>query len=166
MHLIPQSTEQWMNHAYELALGAAARDEVPVGAILVHEGEVVGMGANHRERDQRTVAHAEIMALEDYSRRHKRWRVPPGTVLYVTVEPCLMCTGALLWARVDEVVYGCSDPKNAGLQRILPLIRAGVYDHRFAEVKGGILGARCSQLLSGYFRRKRREQSVPPPCPT
>lgn len=151
--------EHFMNQAYELALSAAEVDEVPVGALLVAEREIVGFGANHRERTHRTAAHAEIIALEEYSRRTKQWRVPPGTSLFVTVEPCLMCVGALLWARVDNVFYGCRDTRNAGMERLLPLIQQGTYDHRFQEVRGGILAERCSQLMSSYFRAKRQSRA-------
>jgi len=167
MLIVTQTPEQWMDHAYELAVGAGRRDEVPVGAVLVNkDGEAIGVGANNRERSGRTIAHAEILALEDYSKRYSQWRVPPGTSLFVTVEPCLMCTGALLWARVDQVYFGCPDPKNAGLQRLMPLIRGGVFDHAFSEIRGGVLGGRCSQLLSGYFRRKRRAAAASSPFPT
>lgn len=148
--------EHWMYQAYELALSAAGEDEVPIGAVLVRESEIIGFGANSRERTHRTVAHAEIAALEDFSRRTGQWRVLPGTSLFVTAEPCLMCAGALLWARVDNIFYGCSDPRAAGLERMLPLVRQGVYDHRFQEVRGGILSDRCSQVLSSYFRTKRQ----------
>ena len=148
--------EHWMSQAYELACSAERRDEVPVGALLVLNGEIIGIGANCRERTHRTSAHAEISAIEDYSQRQGQWRVPPGTSLFVTTEPCLMCTGALLWARVDNIYYGCSDPRSAGLERVLPLVRNGIYDHRFREVRGGILAERCSKLISSYFRRKRK----------
>jgi tRNA(adenine34) deaminase len=157
--------EQWMAQAYELAHNAAERDEVPVGAILVRDGEIIGVGANRREAQNRVAAHAEIVALEDYSRRTSEWRIFPGATLFVTAEPCLMCTGALLWARVDRIYYGCSDPKKAGIERVLPLIQAGTYDHRFIEVKGGILAERCSHLMSSYFRRKRRRDSSDPKDP-
>jgi len=147
--------EHWMTQALELATSAAREDEVPVGALLVHEGEVIGMGANARERSHRTVAHAEIVALEDYSRRTGQWRLPIGASLYVTAEPCLMCTGALIWARVTHVNYGCSDTKDAGLELILPTIEEGTFDHRFQTVQGGILADRCGDLLSRYFKQKR-----------
>ena len=145
-----------MSQAYELACSAERQDEVPVGAILVLDGEIIGVGANSRERTHRTGAHAEMIALEDFNQRQGEWRVPPGVSLYATTEPCLMCTGALLWARVENIYYGCSDPRNAGMERMLPLIRGGVYDHRFREIKGGILADRCSRLISTYFRKKRQ----------
>src|SRR5580692_3781938 len=92
--------ERWMKAALTQASSTLPFDEVPVGAVLICDGKIIGEGANRRETTQRTVAHAEIIALESYSKSARSWRVPPGTSLYVTVEPCLMCTGALLWARV------------------------------------------------------------------
>jgi tRNA(adenine34) deaminase len=145
-----------MARALALAAEAATRDEVPVGAVLVREDLIIGEGSNRREETHRTVAHAEIEALEDYSRRTGEWRLPPGTSLYVTAEPCLMCTGALIWARVENIYYGCSDPRGAGLLRIWPLIQQGVYDHRFQKVESGILEAECAEVLKAYFRAKRR----------
>ena len=153
--------EHFMFQAYELAVSAMKHDEVPIGALLVNQQEILGCGANGREKSGRTTAHAEIMALEDYNRRTGQWRLPPGTAIFTTVEPCLMCTGALLWARADYVIYGCLDSRHAGLERVLPLIHHGVYDHRFKEVQGGVLGERCSQLMTGYFRAKRQEKSHP-----
>lgn len=156
---LPSFTQHWMAQAYELACLAGTRDEVPVGAILIANNEIIGMGMNVREQSTRTAAHAEIMALEDFSRRHNNWVVPKNCFLFSTSEPCLMCTGALLWARVENIFYGCSDPKNAGLERVLPLINLGVYDHRFKSVRSGILGDKCSQLLKRYFHKKRRSRS-------
>lgn len=144
-----------MKTALELARRAGLGDEVPVGAVLVHGGRIVGQGANARERSARTVAHAEVEALEDYSRQTGQWRVPPGTTLYVTVEPCLMCVGALIWARVDTVRFGCADPRRAGLLTLLPQIEAGVFDHRFKSVEAGLEQVECAQLMKDFFRRRR-----------
>lgn len=149
-----------MKEALSLADAAALRDEVPVGAVLVHEGTIVGRGSNAREQTARVVSHAEINALEDYSRRTGQWRVPQGSSLYVTVEPCLMCVGALLWARVDSIHFGCCDPKNAGLLAWLPQIENGVFDHRFKTVETGCEQVACSQLMKDFFRRKRAEKST------
>jgi tRNA(adenine34) deaminase len=145
-----------MERALELAEQAALRDEVPIGALLVDSsGKVLAEGANQREETQQAVAHAEIQALNAYSAASKQWRVPAGTSLIVTAEPCLMCTGALLWARVENIYYGCSDPRNAGLKKVEPFIRDGVYDHRFQILQGGILEQKCAAILSGYFKKKR-----------
>jgi len=148
--------EKWMQSAFELALQAAEKDEVPVGAILVCNDEIIGAGANARESKAKTVAHAEIQALEDYNQRVSSWRLPADSSLYVTVEPCLMCTGALLWARVTNIYFGCADTKDAGLRRVLPLVEDGTLDHRFSKIEGGVLEEQCSKLMSGYFASKRK----------
>ena len=144
-----------MSQAIELAKEAAIADEVPVGALLICDDRIIGQGRNSREETHRTVAHAEVMALEDYSRKTGEWRLPPETMLMVTTEPCLMCTGALLWARVTHLYFGCSDPRNAGIFRLIHLIEAGTYDHRFKTLQGGILSRQCGQLMSAYFQAKR-----------
>lgn len=148
--------EKWMRKAYELAVEAAARDEVPIGAVLVCEGRILATGSNRREEWQRTAAHAEMVALETYNQTARLWRLPPETSVFVTTEPCTMCTGALLWGRATNIYYGCSDPRNAGLTRLSPLIESGVYDHRFKRIQGGILETECRELLSGYFKKKRQ----------
>lgn len=148
-----------MKKALSLAEAAEAKDEVPVGAVLVLEDQILGEGFNLRETSRRSTSHAEIEALEDYHRRFRQWRLPPGATLYVTAEPCLMCTGALLAARLSHLVYGCSDTRNASYRRIQPFIDAGVYDHRFLTVQGGYLEAECAERLSRYFRKKRVERS-------
>lgn len=145
----------WMNQAIELAKQAALQDEVPVGAILVHGGKVIGSGFNRREQKQLACAHAEIEALTDFSSQQKTWRLPSDTYLYVTAEPCLMCTGALLWARLDHLVYGCSDPKNAGLGVVIKEIESGRFDHRFASVTDNVLETQCAGLLKAFFKKKR-----------
>lgn len=148
----------FMEKALVLGRLAGERDEVPVGAVLICGGEVLGQGMNDRESSGRAVAHAEIEALDDYSARTGQWRLPPETTLVVTVEPCLMCTGAALWARVDHIVYGCSDPKRAGLLTLKPLIDAGTFDHRFKSVVGGCEEEACAELMRSFFRRKRESK--------
>lgn len=154
--------ESWMEQAFALATAAArTHGEVPVGALLVRDSKVIATGTNERLRSERTTAHAEIMALEKYNAQSGHWRCEPGTILVVTTEPCLMCTGALLWARVDEIYYGCDDPRGAGLRRVQPLIVDGVYDHRFSLVQGGVLGGRCGDLMTGFFAQMRTKKTTP-----
>ncbi|MCB0418904.1 MAG: nucleoside deaminase, partial [Bdellovibrionales bacterium] len=151
-----ENPELWMKQAYALAEEAASLyGEVPVAALLVRGDQIVGRGTNERLRSERTASHAEIVALEDYNLRFGRWRCEPGTSLVVTTEPCLMCTGALLWARVDHLYFGCEDPRGAGLLRIQPLISEGVYDHRFCSIHGGVLGEECSAMMRSFFSRMR-----------
>ncbi len=155
MKLTAEQSEKWMHRALELAEKAAERDEVPIGAVLVAGDVLLGEGSNRREETHRTTAHAEILALEEFNVREKSWRLPPGTSLFVTIEPCLMCTGALLWARAENIYYGCPDPRKAGITTQLPLIAAGTFDHRFAEVEGGILGEECARLMKRFFSSLR-----------
>ena len=145
-----------MRRALSAARIAEAQDEVPVGSVLVTSaGEVLADGYNERESSSRTLAHAELCALDRYNQKYRTWRLPPQTALFVTVEPCLMCTGALLSARLSAVYFGCCDTKNAGLSRLQPWIEQGVFDHRLAAVRGKILEVECQQLLSNYFKKKR-----------
>lgn len=145
----------------ELALTEAAKAraarEVPVGAVLWGNGTVLSTGHNTREALASPLGHAEITTIESYCRTHSTWRLPTDSILVVTSEPCLMCTGYLLQARVGTVVYGCRDTKNASLRVVLPQIQAGVFDHRF-EVIEGVLAESAGQILSEFFRERRVEQ--------
>lgn len=149
-----------MELAIQLADKASKEDEVPIGAVLIHQEQVIGEGYNYRENSGKTTAHAEIQALEDYNKRTGQWRLPEGASLFVTVEPCMMCTGALLSARVSRVFFGAPDPKGAGLRRFQSLIEQGIFDHRFEQIVGGLLEERCSQIISKYFKEKRAQRSA------
>ena len=153
--MVPEKIALWMDRALCLAREAEQLDEVPVGAVLVCDNKVIAEGMNLREKNGRTLAHAELLALENYNRTSKSWRLPPNTTLFVTLEPCLMCTGALLSARLASVVYGGRDTKDAGLNRLRPWIEQGIFDQKFEYIIGGIQEDTCSQLLSQYFVRKR-----------
>ena len=155
----PEQREKWMEEAIALAMLAAEKDEAPIGALLIHDGKILGRGRNRREETQRTAAHAEFEALEQFHAAYQSWRVPVGTTLIATLEPCVMCTGALLWSRVTTIYYGCADPKNAGLNFLLPTIEAGRFDHKFAEVVGGIRQEECAELLKAFFKKKRADST-------
>lgn len=144
-----------MRLAIEEAKLAEQKDEVPIGALIVSNETVIGRGKNSREKSGRTIAHAEIEALLDYNEKTKQWRLPPESTLYVTLEPCLMCTGAFLSARISRIYFGCNDTKNAGLIRVKPWIEANVFDHIPSSVTGGLLENECASLLSHYFKGKR-----------
>ncbi len=150
-----ESLNFWMREALKLAQKAAELDEIPIGSVIVHENKIISDGMNLREQSHKTTAHAEIVALEKYNLAQKSWRLPEESWVFVTAEPCMMCAGALLWARAARIVYGCSDPKQAGLNRISPWIEQGVFDHRFKGVQGGILESDCAQILKDYFKTKR-----------
>lgn len=145
----------WMKRALSLAQRAASQDEVPIGALIVLDGAVLGEGYNQRETLQQTLAHAELVALQECCRRSRSWRLPRGALLFVTVEPCLMCTGSMLEARLTEIYFGCSDPKNAGLSLVRSDIEQGRFDHRFETIEGGLAASDCAKLISDYFRNKR-----------
>ncbi len=145
-----------MRLALEEAHRARALGEVPVGAVVVHEGRVVARGHNLRERLQDPTAHAELLAVRRAAERLGTWRLHGATV-YVTLEPCPMCAGALVNARVDRVVWACDDPK-AGATRTLYDIGASVrLNHRF-EMTAGVLADPAGRLLRGFFERIRARQ--------
>jgi tRNA(adenine34) deaminase len=141
----------------DLALGEArkalAHDDVPIGAVVVHEGEVIGAGRNERELRQDPTAHAELLALREASRVLGSWRVLES-VLYVTLEPCAMCAGAIVLARVPRVVYGTADPKAGAAGSVLDILAEPRLNHRPA-VAGGLLAAECALLLTTFFGSRR-----------
>ena len=134
----------------ELAL---AHDDVPVGAVVVAGGEVIGAGHNERELRQDPSAHAEMIALRDAARHLGSWRVLDA-VLYVTIEPCAMCAGAIVLARVPRVVYGCADPKAGAAGSVLDVLAEPRLNHRPA-VAGGLLADECAGLLRAFFASRR-----------
>ncbi len=134
---------------------AAACGETPVGAVLVIEGEVIAAAHNMRETWQDPTAHAEIMVLREASARLGRWRLQDAT-LYVTLEPCLMCAGALVLARVNRLVYGCRDPKAGALGSVYDVVRDGRLNHVY-RITPGVLEAECRQMLSGFFEKLREK---------
>lgn len=134
---------------------ARAAGEVPVGAVVVRDGEVVGAGWNQPIRAQDPSAHAEIMALRAAGRRLGNYRLP-GCTLYVTLEPCAMCSGAIFHARIARVVYGTPDPKTGTAGSVLDLYAEPRLNHH-AQVEGGVLAEECAALLREFFAERRRE---------
>lgn len=147
------SDVEYMRLALEKARAAAAMGEVPVGAVLVHDGVVVAEGANRREVDRDPLAHAEVLALADGAKRLARWRLS-GTTLYVTLEPCFMCAGALVNARVDRLVYGALDPKAGAVASLASVCTDARLNHRML-VEGGVLADECGAVLRAFFAAKR-----------
>lgn len=142
-----------MQEALALARAAAARGEVPVGAIALFEGNVVGHGANEREGARDPTAHAEVLAIQRAARKLGRWRLT-GVTLYVTLEPCAMCAGAMVLARIDRLVYAASDPKAGAVGSLLDLSVDARLNHRF-PVERGLLAAEAGELLRTFFRERR-----------
>ncbi len=132
---------------------AVAHDDVPVGAVVVARGEVIGAGHNERELRQDPSAHAEMIALRDAARHLGSWRVLDA-VLYVTLEPCAMCAGAIVLARVPRVVYGTVDPKAGAAGSVLDVLGEPRLNHR-PEVAGGLLAEECAEVLRAFFRSRR-----------
>ncbi len=142
-----------MQLAIEQAEGAVAHDDVPVGAVVVHRGEVVAARCNERELHADPVAHAEILALRDAARHLGSWRLHDCT-LYVTLEPCAMCAGAMVNARLDRVVYGATDPKAGAADSHFQLLDGAILNHR-VDVVAGVEAERCGELLRQFFRARR-----------
>jgi tRNA(adenine34) deaminase len=146
--------EYFMRLALREAEHALKHEDVPIGAVAVHAGEVVGAGHNERELRQDPTAHAELLALREAARAVGSWRVL-DTVLYVTLEPCAMCAGAIVLARVPRVVYGARDPKAGAAGSVLDVLGERRLNHR-PEVAGGLLAEECGVLLSEFFASRRR----------
>lgn len=145
--------ERWMRRAIALAREAEARGEVPVGAVLVRDGVAVGEGFNQPIGSCDPTAHAELVALRQAARRDENYRLP-HTTLYVTVEPCSMCAGALIHARIGRLVFGASEPRAGAVESQLTLLSQDFYNHRVA-VTGAVLAEECAQLMKDFFARKR-----------
>jgi tRNA(adenine34) deaminase len=146
--------ETFMAEALAEARLAAAEGEVPIGAVLVADGRVAGRGRNARERLRDPIAHAEILALQEASRALGRWRLT-GSTMYATLEPCPMCAGALVNARVDRLVYSVRDPKAGAVDTLFGLLRDSRLNHR-VEVASGVLAEECGALLREFFRQRRK----------
>ncbi len=144
----------WMRHALALAERAGEGGEVPVGAVLVIDGELVGEGWNCPIATHDPSAHAEIIALRDAGRKLSNYRLP-GSTLYVTLEPCVMCVGAIIHARVEQVIFGARDPKAGGCGSVFNLLPAdGRFNHR-TRCTGPVLAEDCGELLRDFFRARR-----------
>jgi tRNA(adenine34) deaminase len=148
------SDKRWMTHALDLARHAESREgEVPVGAVLVLDGRVIGEGWNRNIATSDPTAHAEVLALRDAGRRLGNYRFP-GAELYVTLEPCAMCAGAIVHARIARVVFGAHDPKTGAAGSVFDLLQHERHNHR-VEVREGVLGDEAGELLRGFFRARR-----------
>ena len=145
--------EEWLRLALEEARSAGAAGDVPVGAVIVHDGVVVGRGQNRVERLRDPTAHAEILAIREASASLGYERLA-GATLYVTLEPCAMCAGAIVLARLDSLVYGADDPKTGACGSLRDIVRDIRLNHR-VEVTRGVLAESCSRLLKDFFRAKR-----------
>lgn len=149
--------EEFMRLALQEAELAFKEGEVPVGAVVVVEGQIVGKGHNQREALQDPTAHAEILALREACRKLNSWRLPQATV-YVTLEPCSMCGGALVLARIQHLVYGVSDPKAGAVGSLYNLAQDPRLNHRI-KVTSGVMQAACGEILKAFFKTLRLERA-------
>jgi tRNA(adenine34) deaminase len=145
--------EHFMRLAIREAERALDHDDVPVGALVVRDGEVIGAGHNERELRNDPSAHAEMLALREAARHLESWRVL-DSVLYVTLEPCAMCAGAMVLARIPRVIYGTPDPKAGAAGSVLDVLQEPRFNHR-PEVSGGLLAVECAALLTQFFGSRR-----------
>src|SRR3954467_2147167 len=145
--------EIFMAEALTEARLPAAEGEVPTGAVLVFEGRIAGRGRNARERLHDPTAHAEVLALQEASRALGRWRLT-GATMYATLEPCPMCAGALVNARIDRLVYSVPDPKAGAVDTLFDVVRHPGLNHRM-EVASGVLAQECGEVLREFFRARR-----------
>ena len=153
--MLIRDDEEGMRAALREAQASGEKDEVPVGCVIVHEGLIVGRGHNQVEGLQDATAHAEIVAIGAASGTLESWRLHEST-MYVTLEPCAMCAGAIVLARVGRLVYGAQDPKAGACGSVLDVIHEPRLNHR-VEITDGVLAEECGALLKAFFQRKRRE---------
>lgn len=151
--------QAWMKRALALAKQAGDRHEVPVGALVVQEGKIISTGYNLRERLKSPIAHAELIAIQKASQLLGRWRLNDCS-LYVTLEPCVMCAGALIQARLGRIVFGAFDPKAGAAVSLFNILSDSRLNHQI-EIEGGVLEDDCSQLLKSFFQKKRRQNKNP-----
>lgn len=149
-----QMDERYMRMAIDAALVAEENGDVPIGTVIVRENRVIARAYNQREQLKDPTAHAEIIALTQAAAFVQSWRLYGGTI-YVTLEPCPMCAGALVLARLDRLVYGCADPKTGACGSLYDIVRDGRLNHRL-EVTAGVLADDCARLLQDFFKQRRR----------
>lgn len=145
--------QHYMQRAYELAMQAAAADEVPVGALIIHQQQVIAAAHNSRESLKDPTAHAEMLAITQAAAAIGDWRLE-DTTLYVTLEPCVMCAGAILQSRIPRVVYGATDPKGGATDSLYQLLQDQRLNHR-SQVTQGVLAEQCGRILTDFFSAKR-----------
>ena len=148
--------ETYMREAIRQAKKAYALGEVPIGCVIVYKAKIIGRGYNRRTIDKNTLAHAELTAIRKASRKMEDWRLE-GCTLYVTLEPCQMCSGAIVQSRMDRVVIGCMNPKAGCAGSILNLLQMEEFNHQ-VDITMGVLGEECSQMMKDFFRELRAKK--------
>lgn len=148
--------EKFMKEALRQARKAYGLEEVPIGCVIIYEGKIIARGYNRRNTDKNTLAHAELNAIRKASRKLGDWRLD-GCTMYVTLEPCQMCAGAIVQSRMKRVVMGCRNPKAGCAGSILNLLQVPEFNHQ-VEIEEGVLGAQCSEMLREFFRELRKNK--------
>ena len=155
MEYTREEKEEFMLEALKEAEIALANDEIPIGCVIVKDGKVIGRGHNAREELQRAVRHAEVMAIEEANAYEKSWRLL-DTTLFVTIEPCVMCSGAIGLARIPQVIYGAKNQKFGAAGSLYDILTDERLNHR-VELENGILEAECAQMMQDFFRKRRQK---------
>ena len=152
-----EQDQRFMTIAIDAADIAGDNGDVPIGAVIVHQGQIIAKAYNQREQLQDPTAHAEIIALTQAAQAMESWRLNDCTI-YVTLEPCPMCAGALVLARLERLVYGCDDPKSGAVKSLYNIVQDERLNHRL-EVTSGVLTDQCSGQLQDFFQRRRNENA-------
>ncbi|MBC5619018.1 tRNA adenosine(34) deaminase TadA [Streptococcus anginosus] len=155
MNYTVEEKEFFMREALKEAEIALANDEIPIGCVIVKDGKIIGRGHNAREELQRAVMHAEVMAIEEANAHEKSWRLL-DTTLFVTIEPCVMCSGAIGLARIPWVIYGAKNQKFGAAGSLYDILTDERLNHR-VELESGILEAECAQMMQDFFRKRRQK---------
>ncbi len=150
--------ERFMREAIRQAQKAEALEEVPIGCVIVHEGKIIARGYNRRNTDQNTLSHAELNAIRKASKKLGDWRLE-GCTMYVTLEPCQMCAGALVQSRIDAVVIGAMNPKAGCAGSVMNLLQAEGFNHKVAVMEG-VLDEECSRMMKNFFARLRAKKGT------
>ena len=155
MEYTREEKEEFMLEALKEAEIALANDEIPIGCVIVKDGKIIGRGHNALEELQRAVMHAEVMAIEEANAYEKSWRLL-DTTLFVTIEPCVMCSGAIGLARIPQVIYGAKNQKFGAAGSLYDILTDERLNHR-VELESGILEAECAQMMQDFFRKRRQK---------
>lgn len=158
LYEVKSMDEKFMKEAIKLAMKAESLDEVPIGCVITKDDKIIARGYNLRENKQQSIAHAEIMAIQKACKKIGSWRLE-GCTIYVTLEPCAMCTGAILQSRIERVVYGASDPKGGCIESCVKLYEYKGFNH-YPKVTNGVMKDECANLLKNFFKKKRKKNKM------
>ncbi|HFI0516979.1 TPA: tRNA adenosine(34) deaminase TadA [Streptococcus suis] len=158
MHYTDEEKEYFMRQALEEARKSLEKDEIPIGCVIVKEGQIIGRGHNAREELNQAIMHAEVMAIQEANRVEGNWRLLE-TTLFVTIEPCVMCSGAIGLARIPRVIYGATNQKFGAAGSLYDILADVRLNHR-VEVGKGILEEECAQMMQDFFRQRREKQKA------